>query len=99
MAKAAEGLRPFRTAPKDINLYDRMRVDLLGIQINPHHSEWRVGKALVLGSRLALLSLMRYLRRYPLASHPTKKLVGELIDLEKRTMQEGLRLLKIAEAA
>ena len=98
MALAAEGLRPFRTAPRDINTYDRMRIAFLGKQLNPWHPEKRIGKGLVLGSRLALRSLMRYLRRYPLASRPTKKLVGELIELEKRTMREGLQLIKIADA-
>lgn len=96
MAIAAEQMRPYLTAPRDIGPMQKMRTRFVAMQVSPHHPEKRISKTLVLGSRMALKSLMSNLRRYPLATSKSQHLVGELIALEKRTLREGLRLSKNA---
>ena len=97
MALAAEAMRPYRTAPEDIGVCDKMRSRMVAMQVCHHNPELRISKTLILGSRMALHSLMHDLRRYPLAKNSAQQLVGELIQLEKRTMREGLKMLKHAQ--
>ena len=97
MALAAEALRPYRTAPEDVGVIDKMRIRMVAMDVCPRHPDHRIAKTLILGSRMALRSLMRNLRRYPMAKNSAQQLVGELIRLEKRTMKEGLKLMKQAE--
>lgn len=94
MALAAEDLRPYRTAPEDIGVIDKMRSRMVAMQVCRCNPNDRISKTLILGSRMALRSLMRNLRRYPLAKNSAQQLVGELIQLEKRTMKEGLKLMR-----
>lgn len=97
MAIAAEEMRPYRTAPEDVGPVDKLRIRLVAMQVSPHNPEKRISKTLVLGSRMALHSLMRNLRQCPCATSKSQHLVGELISLEKRTLREGLRLAKKAK--
>lgn len=97
MDKAAEEMRPYKTAPADLGAGARLRVRMVAMQVCPRNPEKRISKTLILGSRMALHSLMRYLRQNPYATGKSQHLVGELISLEKRTMREGLRMAKRAE--
>ena len=94
MSLAAEGLRPYRTAPEDLSAFDRMRTRLVSMQAHGPKTKRRISQTLILGSRMALRSLMRDLRKYPLAQNSSQQLVGELIELEKRTLREGIRMAK-----
>ena len=96
MAIAAEEMRPYRTAPEDLGPVDKMRVRMVAMQVRPRNPEKRISKTLILGSRMALHSLMHHLRQYPYATSRSQHLVGELISLEKRTLREGLRMAKQA---
>ena len=92
MALAAEGMRPYRTAPEDIGVIDKMRSRMVAMDVSRGNPNRRISKTLILGARMALHSLMRDLHQYPLAKNSAQQLVGELIRLEKRTMREGLKL-------
>lgn len=97
MALAAEEMRPYQTAPKDIGPIAKLRSRMVAMQVSPLNPEKRISKTLILGARMGIRSLMSNLRRYPLANKKSQHLVGELIALEKQTMREGLRLAKAAE--
>ena len=92
MALAAESLRPYLTAPEDIGIMDKMRSRMVAMEVRRRNPNRRIAKTLILGSRMALHSLMKDLHKYPLAKNSAQQLVGELIRLEKRTMREGLKL-------
>lgn len=96
MDRAAEALKSYHTAPEDIGPIDKLRTRMVAMQVCPKHPERRISKTLILGSRMALRSLMRNLHRYSLALNSSQQLVGDLINLEKRTMRAGLRLARAA---
>ena len=96
MSLAAEAMRPYLTAPEDIGVMDKMRSRMVAMDVRRRNPDRRIAKTLILGSRMALHSLMKNLRKYPLAKNSAQQLVGELIRLEKRTMREGLKLRKYA---
>lgn len=92
MSLAAEGMRPYLTAPEDLGIMDKMRSRMVAMDVRRRNPNRRIAKTLILGSRMALHSLMKDLRKYPLAKNSAQQLVGELIRLEKRTLREGLKL-------
>ena len=96
MDRAANALQPYHTAPEDIGPIDKLRTRMVAMQVSPRHPEERISKTLILGSRMALRTLMRNLHRYSLALNSSQQLAGDLIDLEKRTMRAGLRLARAA---
>lgn len=93
MCLAAEQMRPFRTAPRDLSPWGQFMSDFCTRFISGScHPRRKIAGILEAGAKQGLKSIMHYLRRCPHAHRSSKQLAGELIRLERRTLKECYQL-------
>ncbi len=95
MFQAAQRLRPYHMAPREVSPWIRAMLDRCTRFIGgSRYTKRRIAGILNTGARRGYKTIFCYLHEHPAARHSAQMLAGELMQLQRRALRESSQLME-----